>query len=460
MTYQTITEVVSNKACVGCGTCSYLSDYQVQMEFDKNGHYKPVSERVEELNKSELLSACPFANEKFNESTIGTSLFEASCEYNELTGYYNKVYAGYSYNFRNRASSGGIITWILNKMLEEDLVDEVIHVKSLDQTTSTSPLFNYSISRNSSDLEDGMKSKYYPIEMSQVLNYIAQNNKRFVFVGLPCFCKSVRYLQQQNPVFEQRIKFVIGLVCGHLKSRYFAESIAQNLSIKPKDFTDIDFRVKENSQKADEYYVKVSSSMNTAIALNKHIIGGNWGLNFFRNPACNLCDDVFAETSDIVIGDAWIRPYIKNPLGTSIIIVRNKIIGNLMQDGKSSDQIYLDTLSIDEAIRSQFSGLTDRRQGLKFRINIFKRYFKRDVPKKRFMDRNYKISLRRKLIYLKRLFFEYLSHKSYVLSLRLNTFFVYKLIVYPAFILEYILYPSKSLKLLKIYLQTLTRKLS
>lgn len=455
MTYQSISEVVSNKACIGCGTCSFLGNDQVKMKFDQDGHYKPTSKNNSLLNNPALLLACPFAEEHHNESTIGRSLYADHCNYNELTGYYENIYAGYSYHYRHKTSSGGIITWILERLLEEKLVDEVIHVKDLDPILPESPLFNYSISKCTSDLKNGMKSKYYPIEMSDMLTYISQNDKRFVFVGLPCFCKSVRLLQMQNPVFKQRIKFVVGLVCGHLKSEYFAKSIALNLGMKPKELKKIDFRVKENSKKPSEYFVKVSSKETTLTTLNKNIIGGNWGLNFFRNPACNLCDDVFAETSDIVIGDAWIKPYNRDPLGTSILIVRDKIISKLLQDGMTNNQLYLDELSLDKAIKSQSSGLTDRRQGLKFRLWVFKKFFKRKVPNKRFMDKKYNITLRRKAIYLKRLFSEYISHKAFNVAKNAKSSVIFKLIIFPAFVLDYCLYPLKIRILLSRYLKKL-----
>ena len=35
----------------------------------------------------------------------------------------------------------------------------------------------------------GAKSRYYPIEMSKVMDFIKNNEGRYAFVGIPCFIK-------------------------------------------------------------------------------------------------------------------------------------------------------------------------------------------------------------------------------------------------------------------------------
>jgi coenzyme F420-reducing hydrogenase beta subunit len=44
-----------------------------------------------------------------------------------------------------------------------------------------------------------------------------------------------------------------------------------------------------------------------------------WGAGFFQNSACNYCDDVVAETSDIAFGDAWVEPYSSDGRGTNVV---------------------------------------------------------------------------------------------------------------------------------------------
>ena len=44
------------------------------------------------------------------------------------TGYYLESYVGYSHNFRQIGASGGMATWLLTTLLQENIVDYVIDV--------------------------------------------------------------------------------------------------------------------------------------------------------------------------------------------------------------------------------------------------------------------------------------------------------------------------------------------
>ncbi|MBC8924073.1 Coenzyme F420 hydrogenase/dehydrogenase, beta subunit C-terminal domain, partial [Escherichia coli] len=75
------------------------------------------------------------------------------------------------------------------------------------------------------------------------INKINQSDKKYLFIGIPCFVKSIRLAQKEGMV--QNIKFVISLLCGHMKSKDFATSLAWQIGVKPDDLGSVDFRVKE-----------------------------------------------------------------------------------------------------------------------------------------------------------------------------------------------------------------------
>ena len=53
----------------------------------------------------------------------------------------------------------------------------------------------------------------------------------------------------------------------------------------------------------------------SVVKRSNEFYGTHWGYNFFRYSACDACDDVFAETADISVGDAWLDGYIDDPMG-------------------------------------------------------------------------------------------------------------------------------------------------
>ena len=67
--------------------------------------------------------------------------------------------------------------------------------------------------------------------------------------------------------------------------------------------------------------------------------GTNWGLGFFKYEACDYCDDIFAETADIAVGDAWLKDYTQDALGNSVVVVRNDQIRVIMEDGLKSGSV-------------------------------------------------------------------------------------------------------------------------
>src|SRR5690625_1379683 len=163
--------VVENDFCVGCGLCASITVSPFKMVLNENGKYQPVLND----NKGELdfspMSICPFAKDNNRETEIGTEQFGQipNVNFDEYSGYFIKSYAGYvkEGKFRSEGSSGGMGNWIATQLLEKEIVDCIIHVKSSNDN-SKNVLFNYQISKTVDELRKGAKSKYYPIEMSQV----------------------------------------------------------------------------------------------------------------------------------------------------------------------------------------------------------------------------------------------------------------------------------------------------
>src|SRR5690606_8925503 len=85
---------------------------------------------------------------------------------------------------------------------------------------------------------------------------------RYAIIGIPCYIKGVRLLSEQDNIIKSRIKFFIGLVCGHLKSDMFAKSMGWQLGIEPEDLRGIDFRKELEGRSANDYGVEVIGQKN------------------------------------------------------------------------------------------------------------------------------------------------------------------------------------------------------
>ncbi|MEK5052433.1 Coenzyme F420 hydrogenase/dehydrogenase, beta subunit C-terminal domain [Niallia sp. FSL K6-0212] len=421
-------KVIDNDYCVGCGICASVKGSPFKMKLDENGKYSPSlldNIPTEEMDIN-VLSVCPFAYGK-NETEIGKQQFgkEENIKYNEYTGYYLKNYAGYvkEGEFRKKGSSGGMGNWIAKQLLENKLVDGIIHVKSSNDKEEA--LFDYQVSYSNEELYMGAKSKYYPIEMSKVIQFVKENEGRYALIGIPCFIKSIRLLADKDLVIKERIKYTIGLVCGHLKSDMFAKSMGWQLGVEPDNLTGIDFRKKLDTQYANDYGVEVEGNKDgeyvKSSAPRRELYVGNWGHGLFKYNACEFCDDVLSETADVTVGDAWLPKYTKDSLGTNVIVVRNPIIQKIFEE--NMDKVHLEEISARMMYESQAGGFRHRRQGLSYRLYL-KDKNNQWRPKKR-VEASNKMSSKRKVIYEKRTLLSQESFTAYKKALKVNDFNVF-----------------------------------
>jgi len=83
--------------------------------------------------------------------------------------------------------------------------------------------------------------------------------------------------------------------------------------------------------------------------------------------ACDFCDDVFAECADAVFMDAWLPNYSSDWRGHSIMLIRNSDLSSLFS---SNDECYLQSIGINQVVRSQLGVLDDKRGNMSLRYNL------------------------------------------------------------------------------------------
>jgi len=368
--------VIAGGYCIGCGACASTPASGFQLRLDEFGKYRaqptqPQSERIDSC-KEKLV--CPFADGNPNEEEIAAAFYAEHCSLDEKIGYFRKCYAGHvrTGDFRRNGSSGGIVSWLGCELLNRDLIDGFIHVRARPPDQADPRLFQYAISRTAAEVIAGASSRYYPVELSRVLAEVRRVEGRYAIVGVPCFIKALRLLAMQDNLVQQRIPFHIGLVCGHLKSARFAEFLARQCGVEVHELAGFNFRKKLPDRPANRYGVEVTSdvdgSFKQIVKPTSELAGTNWGEGFFKYAACDYCDDVFAETADIVIGDAWLPEYAEDSGGTSVIVTRSRFMQQIIADGISSDALELEDMRPTRAAQSQIGSFWHRRTALAYRL--------------------------------------------------------------------------------------------
>jgi coenzyme F420-reducing hydrogenase beta subunit len=422
-----ITQVVEGGFCVGCGACAYYSD--TKMLINEYGEYTPdliALSSIDDLTASGLGAVCPSLNPALNEDEIGSKFFSEYAVHDESLGYVIGSYAGYvsEGDFRANGTSGGMGTWVLVELMRKNLIDGVIHVGQVERTSASDPFYEYIISNSVEEIQANSKTRYHVVELSKVLRTL-DKEKKYALVGVPCMIKAVRRLQIQDADVKALIPYTISLVCGHLKSINWSNSLSWGAGVTPNNAQSIQYRTKGDDISARAYVYRVTDHSGNIVQKDSaEVVGGKFNAGSMMLPACEYCDDVVGETADITIGDAWLPRFESDSRGTNLVVTRNQEIDQLIRVGRSERLIELVDISASEAASSQSGGYRQRRDGLSYRLSRDKN-LGRLVPEKRIKAGDYIISKDRANIYDGRTAITKESRVLFLNALKANDFSIF-----------------------------------
>jgi len=405
-------DMVRSGLCIGCGSCvAQAASADAEMRFDGYGQLRPAgSAEWLRTSSARLSRTCPFSPLAQDEDALAAALFPHAPRHDGSVGRYEAAYVGHvaEQDFRHKGSSGGMTSWVAAELLRRRMVDAVAHVTPADPAAG-GRFFRYRISRSIADVRAGAQSRYYPVELSQVLATIFAEPGRYAVVGIPCFIKAIQLLRREHPLLRERIRHTLGLFCGHMKSARFVEGLAWQMGVAVDEVARVDFRSKDPHRQANWYHARLRLHDGRSIGKDWwHLADGDWGAGFFMDAACNACDDVVAETADISFGDAWVEPYASDWQGNNVVVVRSPELAALVADGIADGRLALAPVDSAFVARTQAAGLRQRREGLAYRLARRRGGVR---PRKRFADGAAAPALRRKLIYAMRAAISRWSHR-------------------------------------------------
>jgi coenzyme F420-reducing hydrogenase beta subunit len=376
--------VVNNDLCIGCGICiSYCPNKALNMHWNQYGFLVPQLQGTCHADGS-CIEVCPFnpypKKEIETESELSNIFFSGEQRSNSKVGKYINIYAGFSAQYRMTSSSGGIATYVLSKLFQSGLISHVISVR---YSSDAENAFEYAIVSKEEELLSSSKTRYYPVTLATVFSKIKELEGKVAIVGVACFIKAIRLAQYADPIMKEKIVFLVGIICGGVKSKFFTEYLS---SLANKDFNkarNFEYRIKDLDSTAADYSfgcsVRDEEKLHT---LKMQSVGDMWGTGFFKANACDFCDDVTTELADISLGDAWITPYILDGKGTNLIVTRTSLAEEIITQGLELKELQVEALSLEKFIASQQGSFNHRRKGLTLRIKLARKK-KTIIPPKR-----------------------------------------------------------------------------
>lgn len=366
-----VERVIAGKLCIGCGACAFVAPACFSMQFAPDGVWSaqklPITDAAA-TGQSDLASrTCPISGAGRTEDEIAAHLWPDLPTHPEIGRYAATIACHVTEEeLRMAGGSGGLLSWLCIELLRRKEVDAVIHVQPAPDGDGT--LFRYAVSRSESEIRRGSKSRYYPVTMVDILKEMAASGERFAVVAIPCFAKAIRQVIAEGKLAQERVPYIVGLVCGHMKSKFFADYLAWQRGVQPGNLVGFDFRHKLMDRPASNYGFRMITGDRNEVHPMSAVRGHDWGEGLFKLPGCEFCDDVLAECADVAIGDAWLPEFVADPKGTNVAVIRNARIAEIVADGHRTNSLWSTEITPETVARSQQSGLRHRREGLAHRL--------------------------------------------------------------------------------------------
>lgn len=372
----TIQDIVHNDICTGCGLCISESESS-KMIWNEEGFLVPdISQPFNE----KAIDLCPFNPEPEeavkDEDKLADIFLKTSTNVDPQIGSFINTYVGYSEEYRQSTSSGGLATYIFEQLLEEKIVDHLFIVKEIEGN------YAYQWFSDQEKISKTSKTRYYPVTLENLFEEIDSREGKVAVSGVACFIKAIRLKQYYYPEYKEKIPFLVGIICGGLKSTFFSDYLAQKSGIEG-EYSKQEYRIKDVNSTAPDYSFGAYDNQQDFHQIKMRSVGDMWGSGMFKSNACDFCDDVTTELADVSLGDAWLRPYSQDGRGTSVIVTRSTAADQLILKGIKIGDLSAEKLTLETFKASQAGSFRHRQKAQLYRIKAKKKDGQL-IPKKRF----------------------------------------------------------------------------
>ena len=367
-----ITATVAKDLCSSCGVCAGLCPSgALSIEVQDNGDLVPHVDVDRCLEKCHLcLDVCPFSSGVHNPHERNMELFSgiSGAKYDENIGWYIRSIAGFRRDreLREASASGGLATWCLEVLLRKQLVTRVAVVRAAENHDKG--FFEFYATSSVNELRASSGSVYHPVEISGIIKEIVANRQeRWAIVGVPCLCAAIR----NSPFLKKKVPFVFGLACGMYQNTFYTEMLLAESGVSRERVRNIEYRRKSEGGPPSDYRFRGTDNRGVGKEIAYHGLPFYLGKHaFFRLNACNFCMDVFAEAADACFMDAWLPAYRHEPKGTSLVVIRNRELSELLLQGQSEGELQIDEIGAEEVVLSQKGHVRRKRELIYMRRGV------------------------------------------------------------------------------------------
>lgn len=320
----------------------------------------------------------------------------------EEWGNHNSVFVGYSTNpeIRLKASSGGVITAVASYMLDNELIDGVIHSGKDEEMPWRTKTY---CSTTIDEINSRCGSRYsQSMPLADIFN-LTEEGKKYLYIGKPCDVLALINYFNLDPELKKRFVCTISFFCAGAPSENAQLKLLDALDCKPDDCADLRYR--------GNGWPGYATAVAKDGRINQMSYDDSWGKILGRDirKSCKFCMNGTGEPADISCGDAWYlkedgTPDFSEGDGRNIVFARSligtDILHKAVENGYLELENYADELkdfkNVQKFQYERKATMLEKCLALKMLFRVAPPYKLSDL--KRVSDKASNISLKRKCV--------------------------------------------------------------
>ena len=344
----TVKDIKKQGLCIGCGLCTATCpEHAIAMHWGKYQTWIPQMDEAKCTDCGLCYKICPNTQERISEYATAAAKAGERFGLSKTSQYF----IAFDLNAENRirSASGGALTAILMHLLDSRKIDGIIASVPVSAPIGK-PHYELRVMRSIEELDGARSSHYHPLNYDKVLREVGGSSGRYALVGVPCAIRGIKRLPKN---FHSKIRYTFSLVCSHNVTGQFLDCLAKQEGVFEEEAYTANLRDKFND-------ISDANNFNNYFRLSNREIRRNrfqtaftdmWRNYFFAQECCLYCPDYYGADADLSVKDAWGR-LSSDPLGISLLIVRNPELVDTLQKLKKCGILFLEPCDANEVFQS------------------------------------------------------------------------------------------------------------
>ena len=339
---------IDNNLCFGCGICAATCpEHAIAMHWGQYLTWVPQIDEAKCTDCGLCSKICPNTPERISEYAVAAAKAGERFGLPETARYF----IAYDSNPENRirSASGGALTAILMHLLKNGKIDGVIASVPVSAPIDK-PHYKLRVIRSIEELDGARSSHYHPLSYDKVLREVEGSSGRYALVGVPCVIRGIKQLPKK---FQSKVRYTFSLVCSHNVTGQFLDCLAKQEGVLEEEAYTANLRDKFGGIPDANTFNNYFRLSNKEIRRNRFqtAFTDMWRNYFFAQECCLYCPDYYGADADLSVKDAWGR-LSSDPLGISLLIVRNPELVDTLQELKGCGRLFLEPCDADEIFQS------------------------------------------------------------------------------------------------------------